>query len=358
MSKIVLINHKYNIPIDDPCIYPLGFMYVSTFLKSVGNEVKVLNYNLWDYDFEKEIQGYDIAGFTGFEEFKGGILADEKVCIKNGLKTMVGGALSTFNAIPEFKGLRVIGELPGPFVDFYNNNYPDYDGFGIDEYHKRHNVRYMGVLTTLGCPYECTFCAQTCVFRMRDLASVFNEIDYYIAKYKCELIVFNDNTLNINKKRFLKICEGMKERGVQWSAAIRCAPFDEEMVTAAKESGCKGFVVGVESFDQKNLDKMNKKIKVRQIIRTLDLLEKHNVNYYGNALVGFDGETVTDIFQGLSLIPSKYKIFPVLVQPFVGTKDGRERSITKDEYGKLNNTFNSYIEKAGKYCYPTQNNAN
>ena len=31
--RIVLICHKYGVSIDDPCCYPLGFMYISAVLK-------------------------------------------------------------------------------------------------------------------------------------------------------------------------------------------------------------------------------------------------------------------------------------------------------------------------------------
>ena len=79
--NICLILHKYGVSLDDPCIYPIGYMYVSSYLKSIGHKVKVLNYNLWDdYDLVEELKGQDVAGFTGFEEFKPAILRYEKIC--------------------------------------------------------------------------------------------------------------------------------------------------------------------------------------------------------------------------------------------------------------------------------------
>lgn len=342
--NICLIVYKYGVPLDDPCIYPLGFMYVSSYLKSIGHNVKVLNYNLWDYDFKREIKDQDIVGFTGFEEFKPYILRDEKICIDMGIKTMVGGALSTFGGIDEFKGLKYIGE-----VHDIIGRMPDYEGFGIDEYHKRHDINYMGVLTGRGCPYSCTFCAQTCKFRLRKLDSVFDEVDTYIKKYNLDMIVFNDNTLNINKPRWMKICKEMK---VPWSAAIRCQPFDEEMAKAARDSNCQYLVVGVESFRQEKLDKMNKKIKVKSIVKTLDLLHKYKIDYHGNILVGFEGETVTDITNELLAMPKNYNVFPMMVQPFIGTKDGRDRSISKKECNDFMDIFTEYAELKGKHCYP------
>lgn len=342
--NICLIVHKYGVPLNDPCCYPLGFMYASAYLKKIGHNVKVLNYNLWDYDLEGELDGCDIAGFTGFEEFKPFILRDEKTCLNKGIKTMVGGALATFGGIPEFKGLKYVGEVADDI-----DRMPDYEGFGIDEYHKRHPIKYMGVLTSRGCPYSCTFCAQTCMYRLRKLDRVFDEIEEYVRKYNIEMVVFNDNTLNINKSRWMSICSRIE---IPWCAAIRCQPFDEEMAKAAKNSNCKYLVVGVESFNQEKLDRMNKKIKVKQIIRALDLLDKYKIDYHGNILVGFEDETLADITDELKTVPLKYSLYPAMVQPFTGTQNGKHRKITGEEYTMLNDSFIEYAKLGGKTCYP------
>lgn len=347
--KICLVLHKYSVSIDDPCCYPLGYMYVSSYLKSLGHQVKTLNYNLWDYDLREEIKDQDVVGFTGFEEFRPYILRDEKICLEMGKETIVGGALATFGGIQEFHGTQIQGEIETCRID--DILLPDYEGFGIEEYHKRHPLRYMGVLASRGCPYSCTFCAQTCQFRMREPNSVFAEIDEYSMKYSPEMIVFNDNTFNINKPRFMKFCAGMKASKLRWCAAIRCQPFDDEMARTAKDSGCAYFVVGVESFIQEKLDRMNKKIKVRQIERTLDLLHKHGIDYHGNVLLGFENETTQDIQAELGSVPKGYKVFPAMVQPFIGTNNGFDRSITKREYSLLNSAFIKYTESRGKTCY-------
>ena len=229
--------------------------------------------------------------------------------------------------------------------------WPDYEGFGIDEYHRRHEARYMGVLTSRGCPFNCTFCVQTCRFRQRKLEKVFGEIQYYKSKYKIDTVVFNDNTLNVSKARFMKICWWMKGRGLSWSAAIRCDVFDEEMAKAAKESGCSYFVVGVESFMQSKLDKMNKRIKVKDIYKTLDLLHKYGIKYHGNILLGFEDETYLNIATEVNKVPRKYNVFPTLVQPFVGTNNGAIRLLTDDEVMHLSTSFSDYALSQNMYHY-------
>ena len=351
--KITLVCYKYGVPLSDPCCYPLGFMYVSSILKQQGNKVKVLNYNLYNYNFVKEVQDQDLVMFTGFEEFKSSIIRDSLICKDIGIKTILGGALATFDGSEmsryvdkiykgEFDSKTKIDDIP----------YPDYEGFGVVEYHKANGIKHMGVLTTRGCPYHCTFCSQTCVFRMRSIDSVLKEIDYYKFTFDVQLIIFNDNTFNISKERFISICDGMKRRNIPWGASIRCDLFDDDMAKAASESNCQYFVIGIESFNQTKLNRMEKFLLVEDIYKTINLLDKYDIPYHGNILLGFENESYQDIVNEVNSIPKGSNVFPVLVQPFIGTSNGRYRKINDKEVAYLTEVFSEYVYARGKYQYP------
>lgn len=365
--KVTLVSHRYAVSIHDPCCYPLGFMLISAALKQTGHTVKVLNYNLWDYDFAAEIQGQDAVLFTGFSEFLSYIVRDAAVCRAAGIHTVCGGALATFtpDQMLQHVDCVVVGEgdlvvdqalihrgiLYGARPRLDSLPLPDYEGFGIQEYHRRHSHRYMGVLTSRGCPYSCRFCAHTCHYQCRSLASVWQEIDSYQQQYHIESVVFNDNTLNASRGRFMAICKGMQGRGLGWSAAIRADVFDDEMARAFKQSGGRYFVVGVESFRQEKLDEMRKQVTVEQITRTLDTLHRHDIRYHGNVLLGLPSESYTDVLGELAEIPQGYNVFPVMVQPFLGTAY-RERSVTTEQAAMLNKAFRQFAESRGMSCYP------
>jgi radical SAM superfamily enzyme YgiQ (UPF0313 family) len=365
--NITIVIYKYNIPLEDPCCYPLGVMYISARAKSLGHTVKVLNYNLYEYDFTHEINDQDVVMFTGFEEFYSQIVKDAATCRSLGIKTIVGGALATFlpdvmdkicDTVVTNEGDGVVGTAlrksgivfgyPGVWWDIL----PDYEGIGITEYHKRHNLRYMGVLASHGCPYACTFCAHTCDYQLRPLDSVMAEIDSYVTKYNIIMVVFNDNTLNASPLYFDQLITEMKKRNCMWSASIRLDHLNASIVRLMKESGCVGLVVGVESFNQSRLDKMNKGMTVDDIYRGLDLLHKYEINYHGNVIVGLTGETMADIKQEILSIPSGYNIFPTFAQPFVGVKEQCKPKITARDKTFLKSAFNTYITARGKYTYP------
>jgi radical SAM superfamily enzyme YgiQ (UPF0313 family) len=262
-----------------------------------------------------------------------------------GIRTIIGGYAATFS--PEILveyDVIINGECEKCGID--QIPYPDYEGFGIEEYHKRHALPYMGVLTSRGCQFSCYFCAHTCRYRERDLEDVKREIALYRAKYGVEMIVFNDNTLNVSKKRFMSICDMMKDMNIIWSAAIRTDVFDEDMAIAANDSGGSYFIVGIESFDQKRLDKMNKKISVADNIKTLDLLNKYKLKYHGNILFGIGGDTLDTIAEEIEMLPGGYDLFPVVVQSFSGNTF--RSFLSKEHQDKLNGYFGEYARKKGK----------
>jgi anaerobic magnesium-protoporphyrin IX monomethyl ester cyclase len=227
--------------------------------------------------------------------------------------------------------------------------YPAYDDFGVMEYHKRNGITHVGVLTARGCPFHCTFCAHTCRYRTRSIPSVLDEIDYYQNKYAPDLIVFNDNTLNVMKSRFMRVCEGMQGRGILWTAAIRCDVWDAEMACAAKMSGCRYLVVGVESFDQSKLNRVEKHLTVSDIHRTLNLLHHYDIDYHGNLIVGVEGDTIESIESEIASL-NGYKVIPALLQVFPGNRSKRA-DLPKAYLQDLEMRCKAYAEDRGKHVY-------
>lgn len=343
-----MVIFKYGVRLDDPCCFPLGFMYVHAKLKSEGHDVTIYNENLWPLPLA-DILKAEAVYMTGFEEFKPQIIELAAVCKDHNIHTVVGGALATFNT-EEMK--KYVDEVfVGEFDDISDNFVLDYDALGIAEYYNRNDIKHIGILTSRGCPHSCTFCAHTCKYRVRKLKDVEQELDIYINKYNPDFIIFNDNTLNATEQRFRLICDIMKRKNKMWSAAIRCDNMSETAIREAKDSGCSYFVVGVESFNQSKLDKMNKHLKVEDIYKTLDLLHKYKINYHGNLLIGFDFETYDDILEEFNNIQG-YNLFPFVLQPFTGIK-AKRAAMPQTFIDKLNSICTDYATLKGMSCYPT-----
>jgi len=319
---------KYNIEFDDPCCYPMGLMYISAVLKRDGHAVVVLNNNL--YPHSPEVLTYaDAVLFTGFEETMPETIMLSTRLRSKGVHTILGGAYATFKTDEALKhfdvvvvgegehafptALRVRGTINAAPMAMSDIPLPDYAGFGIDEYHRRRDIRYMGVLTARGCPHSCTFCSSVCKFRVRDLRDVRAEVNRYIDTYNVSTIVINDNTLNTSLARLSDFCDMMRPMAIEWTAALRLDNLNEDLVRSARDSGLVYAVVGVESFDQQKLDAMNKSITVREVVAGLELLQKYAVPYTGNVLVSSEEE----IDNNMTLI-RKYRLYPTAIKKFVG----------------------------------------
>ena len=70
-----------------------------------------------------------------------------------------------------------------------------------------------------------------------------------------------DDTFNMGRNRVVEMCEEIIRRGVKvgWNARVRANPFDREMLSLMKESGCNQLRCGVESLLPESLKNMKKK---------------------------------------------------------------------------------------------------
>ena len=94
-----------------------------------------------------------------------------------------------------------------------------------------------------------------------------DEIEYCLKHFPdLKEIMFEDDTLTVNKKRVLEFAEEILKRGLKfkWSANSR-ADVDLETMKILKKAGARLFCVGIESGDQSVLDSMRKQLNVEQI---------------------------------------------------------------------------------------------
>ncbi len=151
------------------------------------------------------------------------------------------------------------------------------------------------VRTSKGCAFSCSFCSyplRVDKFDQMDLESLEKELDSLINGRDIKSIAFIDDTFNIPQNRFNEICRLIKSKyNVEWYAYIRCQYIDSEIVELMKDSGCKGAFLGIESGDQKILDFMNKKSKVEDYERGIELLKEAGIITFASFLTGFPGET-------------------------------------------------------------------
>ena len=150
------------------------------------------------------------------------------------------------------------------------------------------------IMTSLGCPFDCTFCTVTMMFgrsyRFRSPESVIAEIE---AK-KPRSIFFYDDNFAANKRRLKTLLQLMIDRGLvtRWQAQVRTdVARDEELLDLMRRSGCNRLALGFESIDQETLDGYAKSQTVEDITYSIAALHRHGIKVHGMFVVGADNDT-------------------------------------------------------------------
>jgi hypothetical protein len=150
---------------------------------------------------------------------------------------------------------------------------------------------------------------------------------------------FMDDAMSANRQRVLEICQGLETRrlGVTWSMMTRIDFVDEEILTAARRSGCTQIDFGVESGHPETLKRIRKPHTVpmaRRIVRMSAALGIKPTVFF---ILGFPWDTLQSIDVTLRLMqelsPDVACFHPALASiliPFPGTEIYEKY---KDPYG-------------------------
>lgn len=183
--------------------------------------------------------------------------------------------------------LKNIDELP--LVDFLE--------FDLSEYNADSECWPLPILISRGCINHCSFCIDhkmNAPFRARSPQKVFEELKYYIQRFRVHDFEFNDLLCNGNLRQLESICDLIiKEKlGIRWHsyAAIRTG-MTAELLRKMKSSGCLSLCYGMESASDIVLKKMNKSFDsgiAEQVIR-----DTHNSGIVTsiNIIIGHPGES-------------------------------------------------------------------
>lgn len=182
------------------------------------------------------------------------------------------------------------------------------------------------ILGGRGCPHHCTYCVYPQTFsgrqvRFRSVKNVVDEMEYIIKEFPdVKEIMFEDDTLTVNKKRSRELAEEILNRKIKmiWSANSR-ADVDLETMKLLHSSGCRLFCVGIESGAQEVLDSMKKNLKIERIRQFFADAKKAKILIHGCFLLGCPGETKKTLVKTLEfakeLNPDTAQFFPLMVYP-------------------------------------------
>lgn len=179
------------------------------------------------------------------------------------------------------------------------------------DYTREYNIRYRPfayIMSGRDCPWhKCKFCAWPVMypaFRARSPENVLDEIGMLTEKYGVKE-VFDDTGTFPPGAWLREFCEGMISRGynkrVRLSCNMRVDYITPENAKLMKRAGFRLLKMGLESANQKTLDRINKGIRVSQISRACTLAKKAGLEVHLTMIVGYPWETKQDALRTVHL---------------------------------------------------------
>ncbi len=180
-----------------------------------------------------------------------------------------------------------------PFDDSYP--FPDFsffDSFDVWLSHWQDGSWPYGILTSVGCPFQCSYCAaRNRGWRARSPENCVSELKNAQKKYQIISFEILDDAFNVNKARLMEFCKLVKPLRLRWVCAngLRADLFDEEEARAMSSAGCDGVSFGVESVDPQVLKNINKGETIEQISKAVDTAKKYFKTVNGFFIIGLPG---------------------------------------------------------------------
>jgi len=358
--KVVLATAKQQI-MEREWLPPLSLGYIAASLESGGIEVAIVDSEVNQYNTEKasqEILSYepDAVGITATTHNRlEAIQLSNAIREKSNALIFVGGPHFTptaRDALQKVKSIDVVvmmeGEITTPemleaysrkegFHNVLGISFRDKDGkivenaerpliqdldtipmpayhlFSLEKYKARLEGEYqtsntIGVISSRGCPHNCTFCANNTLwhrrFRIRNPDKFVDEIEFLYEKYGYRSFDIWDDTITIIKTHVKGICEEILRRklNIKWYARSRVDSVDKEILNLMKETGCISIGLGVESGSPRILKSIKKRITLPMIRSTIKA--SADLGFYTKAffISSLPGEEREDVTATLNLI--------------------------------------------------------
>jgi anaerobic magnesium-protoporphyrin IX monomethyl ester cyclase len=188
---------------------------------------------------------------------------------------------------------------PRPVSDI--NEFPehDYSLIGVERHFALKGERQLDYVTSQGCRFRCTFCADPTVFGRGwfglEPMRVGTELQQLWQRYHFTDVGFQDETFFTHAGRVESIADEILRRDLEftWMATMRAdqgARLDERVLEACRHAGLRRVMVGLESGSQTMLDWMKKDAKLEQAFVTAEKCRRQGIGVLFNLIVGFPDE--------------------------------------------------------------------
>lgn len=352
MKKIALVNLRYTLDINFERKESLGIAYIASSLMANGHEVDMFDAQYFNMSEEEVLEQlkkktYDLIGFSLYEETSrqfeniynmmvdvinpnthicmGGHFASftseellkrfarlDSIIIGEGERTLVElvdglskGTWKNTKGICYLEEGQVVFTEPQQLIaELDSIPYPYRDYYFKDKVSQNQSAT---ISASRGCYANCAFCSIQTFYsklngkriRYREPECVVAEMEHVYKNYGIDYFFFaDDNFISSNLVHpgwIEKFAEEIAARklSIHFDLDCRVNDIEDGIFSLLKKSGLNGVFLGVESFVQRTLDTLNKKVKVEDNLRAIQKLHKLRVNVWMGFIM-FDMFTTLD----------------------------------------------------------------
>jgi len=381
-NKIVLVEPKITAPRIDgfsEIAEPIGLCYIKSYLKKRGYNVKIIQQA---FKTDKETidlilkENPDAVGFTMTTNMYNRVKRFSKILKDRNIFTIVGGAHPTNSpesCVKHFDYI-IIGEGEETTLELLNNlnlnkktnkikgiayydckikktiinprrkrlnfdkqELPDREDLDMTIYKKTFafypfptDIKNLGtILGSKGCPYNCSFCSNNSQWKRqvtsRSAKNIFKEIRLLYKKYNVNYIWFQDETFTLNKEKVIELCDKIIKSGMKiyFGCMSRINMIDKELLGIMKKAGWHHISYGIESGDQKTLNKMDKMIDLKNAKKVIKMTLDNGIIPRAFYIIGTQHDTIKSLEKTKKYAIELDTLFSRFgyLYPFLGTKD-------------------------------------
>lgn len=352
-------NDDKGIKLADDSHYPLGLAYLHSYLESCGNNVCTLALNHMDFEtsFNTVISTIEQLSpkVIGLQ-----ILTPNRVSSSRiieyvheqypHIQLVVGGIHATImhrQLLEKYPFIVVIlgeGEITfAELIEVLCSESPDLNGIDGIAFNRNNSVmvtkqrdliedldelpfpkhelfftdnRASGcILTSRGCPFNCSFCSLDAIsrrkVRLRSVKNVVDEIEYMVETFpSMSNIWIHDDTFFLDNDRVIAFCDEIIKRKVQvkFICSGRIKPLKKEIIKKLENANFIMVLFGLESGDEGILRACHKQITQKDAINAFKLFSHSPIEVNAFLIVGLPGETIDTVNETANFVKKLQRI--------------------------------------------------
>lgn len=179
--------------------------------------------------------------------------------------------------------------------------------FSLEDLSKRDS--YGAVMSSLGCPYNCSFCSLKYFsgdrrVRTKSPERVADEIEYLVKRFNVFYLRIIDECFTLNKKRTIEVCDAIINRNLDTSIWVyaRIDTLDKELLDKMYSANIKWVGLGIESGNKDVRTNVEKgQYSLDSIKSVVKMCLDAGISVCDNYMFGLPGDTLETMKDTLAL---------------------------------------------------------